>query len=424
MPQIALCALVHLLQVARSVTSARAYAKAPPRTYAPWGPEETELLRGLLDHGVSQVNIAKLLLRTENAINHQLERETNPRHLPHYPATEVRLCDADLQLLQAVPGKTSPLLWDYADALPDTYTAAGFGRNIRIIEVAPDPLLRKWRSAMLGDEDPRHWHWAIYRNDADIAVQGVWADLARTLMGQQGAKILIRPPDKHHKRRTALRTMLKRMSAAALPRNVVLTPGGKYGDGEIALLDDAQSWTPVEVSKVRAQTIIAVLPALGGKGELEVEVRETTSPLPHLIRDSATRAKELGHRQWWLEQVSADRWDEHLKYVGLGNTGGEPLALEWRALSSLPPLGTLWLPDELALTQAAVWYALTRASVPKGTAGVLQPLSGVVEAEQWHREAGGTLTNPVERLRQRMLLDLPKLPTQVSSLRMIARAGP
>ena len=76
---------------------------------------------------------------------------------------------------------------------------------------------------MLGEGDPQHW--AIYRNDANMAVQCVWEDLACTLTGQQGAEILIHPPDKQHKRRTALRSL--RMIAWAVGSPGLPSPTGR-----------------------------------------------------------------------------------------------------------------------------------------------------------------------------------------------------
>ena len=404
-----------------------------PRAFASWTREELELMRALLDHGVTRTRIAGVLERTENALEYAFEGERVPDTLTRYPLTQVRLCQRDLDLLSPAalpPLARDQLHWAFGEALPTHFSEPAAAPTLRVIEVHPDKLTAPWRPAR-NDEG----FWAAYRQDADAAAQAVWMDLAGTLT-LRGDTVLIAPPDLHSKRLNAVRAALKRTLDQTVPRTTVQVHDhipGRRDTGAVVLLDQPQHWSTGGPTGVRAKTIIVVLPALGPPQPAKFALPSERPLLPHAVRYRNVRhhpdqwaewaADEQAQRTIWLREVAQGRRTEHLTFTGLPNTGGVPARIDWPSLRLIPERGAVVAADDLLLTRAAVWYGLATHKLPDVAEHILRPsfdpaaLSPPL-ASAWHDTVAPTLSGPSERLRQRVLLDFTGPPTTPSLLQM------
>ena len=434
MPQIAFCALLHLAEVTHSVQPQdQRRSFEAPRAFAPWTREELELFRALLDHGVTRTLIARVLERTENALDFAFEGKRVPDTLTRYPLTQVRLCQRDLDLLSPAalpPLPRDQLHWAFGDALPAYFSEPAAAPTLRVIEVHPDTLTAPWRPGR-NDEG----FWAAYRQDADAAAQAVWMDLAGTLT-LRGDTVLIAPPDLHSKRLNAVRAALKLTLNQTVPRTTVQVHdriSGRRDTGTVVLLDQSQHWSISGPTGVRAKTVIVVVPALGPLQTVKFALPPERPLLPHAVRYRHVRhhpdqwkewaADEQAQRTIWLKEVAQGRRTERLSFTGLPNTAGVPARIDWPSLGLIPERGAVVAADDLLLTRAAVWYSLATHKLPDAAEHILRPsfdrtaLSPSL-ASAWHDTVAPTLSEPSERLRQRVLLDCTKLPTTPSLLQM------
>lgn len=441
MPYIAFCVLLHLAEVTHSVQSQeqrRSYEA--PRAFAKWTREDLELLRALLDHGLPRTRIAGVLERTENALDYALKNERVPDALTGYPLTQVRLCQRDLDLLSPAalpPLARDQLHWAFGEALPAQFSELAAVPTLRVIEVHPDALTAPWRPAR---NDERFW--AAYRQDADAAAQAVWMDLAGTLTLRRHT-VLIAPPDAHSKRLNAVRAALKRTVDRAVPRTTVQVHDRtlrRRETGEIVLLDQPQRWSFSRLMDVTARTTVVVLPALGPPQTEKFDLPSELSLLPHAVRYhrrgnhhpdqwAEWAANEQAQRDSWLGKVAQGRRTERLTFTGLPNTAGVPARIDWPSLRLIPERGAVLAADDLLLTRAAVWYGLVTHKRPDAPEHILRPsfdpaaLSPPL-ASAWHDTVATALSEPSERLRQRVLLDFTAPPTTPSPLQMrVAQVG-
>ena len=115
----AFCALLYLLDVTRSVQPAQVVSPASPRSFASWTKEERQLVQILSNAGIPTEQIARMIERTEEAVDYQQEgrtdREATTLSLAHLPQTAVALCEADIELLinWRPPPLRDPLAWRY-----------------------------------------------------------------------------------------------------------------------------------------------------------------------------------------------------------------------------------------------------------------------------------------------------------------------
>lgn len=374
-PPVAFTALLHLVELARSVQPEQVVSHEAPRSFARWQRPERHLVEVLVGQQVSSQQIARVVRRTEKAIV-----EFNSQGVPRdgLPVSPLRLSDTDIRLLVNWEGEAQrdPLGWQFGQALPTPLLSVTGTPTVRVIHVT-------------GQDDPF---------EHELLTRTVWNDLAARVVEQDGQVALPFPLGSEDDQKLQVRATLKRMLGRNAPRESVIVGRPRRGWKPVVLIDQPTSWLLTDIKAVEASTVIVVLPRFAGDSGL---AQHSHLPLlsflpPHLRRGGEQREVQ----QAWgsvTERWSQDRTLEEVEWSGLPNSAGTLARLDWDAIRWLPRrAGEVAGLSVQHAVRAAAWYAAVHGRRPRLEVSVQRHMDGVLEGVVLQEE---TLRRQTERLR-------------------------
>lgn len=359
-----------------------------PRAFARWMPPEQQLLAALTVHGVRAESIARVVHRTQTAIerrNQDIEdKKTRAASIRHLPVSPLKLSGRDVKLLTQWPEPPlrDPLGWQYGAPWVADVLATSTQPVLRIVEVYPDQSALETTGQELGD--------AVYE---EMAARATWVDVATRLTHQHG-QVLLPWPDDHQTQQLAIREALRRAQGKPPPKRTVL----EYPFRDIrqqqqmtVLIDRPEAWLRTHIAELQAQVVVLVVPALLAPADpLPSPVAPFHAPdlsplsaeikLPALLRPMSPEAVKVNwqDRERLIERWSHKRRVEVIQQWGVPNTTRIPARLDWPSLRILPPRGQVVARRPDLLIRAAVWYSLIQQRTAHLPADLTQRLDSLL----------------------------------------------
>ncbi|RJF75601.1 hypothetical protein D3875_00700 [Deinococcus cavernae] len=364
-PPVAFTALLHLVELARSVQPEQVVSLEAPRSFARWQRPERQLVELLLEERVSLQQIAQVVWRTEKAI-----AEFSPQELPRdrLPVSPLRLSDTDLRLLAHWDGEAQrdPMGWQFGQVFPASLLTVTGPPTLRIVQVN-------------GQDDPF---------EDELLSRTVWNDLAARVVGQGGQVALPFPLGGEDDQKLQVRATLKRILGRNAPLESVIVGQPRRGWTPLVLIDRPASWLLSDIEAVQASTVILVLPQFAGDSQ---SAPHRNLPLLSFLPVDLRRAGEQREVQQTWDSVR-QRWSqrreiEEVVWSGLPNSAGRLARLDWDSIRWLPPqAGEVSGLSVQHAIRAAAWYAAVHGRRPRLEAGlqrhVERMLDGVVLEEE------------------------------------------